>query len=327
MGRMVIIMAEVSICVTTFNRAQELLLTIESIRNQTYEDFELIINDDCSTDNTEILCKDLEKKDSRIKYYKNDRNLKMPGNLNAAISKAKGNYIANLHDGDIYRNDLIEKWKNALDNNPNAAFVFNDYSSSSTFGNNSYGKYPIENGKGQMEVALHYYNFQSCCVWGTVMARKSTYDKYGPFREKYGFISDVDMWLRICVNEEFAYIPEHLIELTPREQGHTYLYPHWRHIYWDFLILKDCINNYKELLPKDSQKAIRTYKSKLIYKYYKSMLILLKHKQYNRIKEGLSIWRDSPFFFLRIWGMIFQYNFAPEWYNKQNYWNSIEYPI
>jgi len=127
--------------------------------------------------------------------------------------------------------------------------------------------------------------------------------------------------------KKFVYIPEHLIELTLREKNHTYLYPHWRHKYWDFLILKDCIRNYKVFLPKETQKAMKDYKYNLIFQFYKSMLILLKHKQYCRIKEGLSIWKDSPFFLLKIWGLIFNFNSRLQWYNKHNYWDELKYQI
>ena len=314
----------VSICITTYNRYKELEITLNSILAQTYRDFELIISDDCSTDSTEQLCLEFQKKDSRIKYYKNSANLKMPGNLNSAISKARGAFIANLHDGDIYRSDLIEKWHRALINNPEAAFVFNDYSEySSTFGDKQYSLFPIENGFGQLEIAKHYFNTLTSCVWGTVMARKETYEKYGPFNEKYGFISDVEMWLRICSKEKFAYINEYLIVLTPREKNHRYFLPDWQHKFWDFLILKETISMYSSLMPKESRKALKSYKLLLLKEFYKSMIILIKHNDFYRVKQGLSIWRDSPYLLLRIWAYIFRSSNYPDWYKKDFYWAEI----
>lgn len=54
-------------------------------------------------------------------------------------------------------------------------------------------------------------------VWGTVMARRSLYEEMGLFDSRFGFLSDVDMWLRLAENHEVAYVPETLITLPSRE--------------------------------------------------------------------------------------------------------------
>src|SRR5438445_10662431 len=120
-------MFPVSICLTTYNRGTVLAATVDSILKQSFGDFELVISDDCSTDKPEAICRDYESNDKRVKYFRNSTNLGMPGNLNAAIRRTSGQYIANLHDGDLYRQDLIEKWKEALDSVAEAPFVFNAY--------------------------------------------------------------------------------------------------------------------------------------------------------------------------------------------------------
>src|SRR6478735_5455523 len=92
----------VSVCLTTYNRASLLPGTLDSILAQRFADFELIIGDDCSTDGTEELCRAYARRDSRVRYVRNERNLRMPGNLNSALQRATGEYVANLHDGDVY---------------------------------------------------------------------------------------------------------------------------------------------------------------------------------------------------------------------------------
>ena len=86
-------MLPVSICITTYNRAGTLQQTLESVLAQRFDDFELIISDDCSTDETEDIVRSYESKDKRVRYFRNQHNLKMPGNLNAAIQHAQGEYI------------------------------------------------------------------------------------------------------------------------------------------------------------------------------------------------------------------------------------------
>ncbi len=82
----------VSVIIPTYNRAEKLKLAVKSVLNQTYQDFELIIVDDGSDDNTKEIVKSF--KNSKIRYYKNRTN-KGPGAArNKGIKYAKGKYIA-----------------------------------------------------------------------------------------------------------------------------------------------------------------------------------------------------------------------------------------
>src|SRR5215469_11147853 len=127
---------KVSVVLTTYNRANVLSQTIDSILRQTLHDFELIVTDNCSTDGTEEIGRKYEYLDSRVRYRRNDQNLYMPGNLNAGIREARsGEYIASLHDGDLYDVRLLEKWATALERHPSAAFVFNAYRQLDSQGN------------------------------------------------------------------------------------------------------------------------------------------------------------------------------------------------
>ena len=114
----------VSICLLTYNRAELLPLTIDSILKQSFGDYELIITDDCSADGTEEICRQYASLDPRIKYLRNKINLGMPGNLNKSIQAASGKYVAIIHDGDIYETDCIANWKDSLDNFPSAGLCF-----------------------------------------------------------------------------------------------------------------------------------------------------------------------------------------------------------
>jgi glycosyltransferase involved in cell wall biosynthesis len=91
----------ISVVLVTYNRAHVLGKTIDSILNQTYSNFELLICDDYSPDYTQSVCLQYEDKDSRIRYFRNSKNLRMPNNLNLGISRSQGRYIANIHDGDF----------------------------------------------------------------------------------------------------------------------------------------------------------------------------------------------------------------------------------
>src|SRR4051812_11575109 len=100
----------VTVVLTTYKRASVVASTIEAILSQTYTDFELLISDDASPDETESVCRPFVTRDPRVTYRRNAHNLGMPGNLISAISGARGAYLAVLHDGDGYSPVLLERW-------------------------------------------------------------------------------------------------------------------------------------------------------------------------------------------------------------------------
>lgn len=83
----------ISVLMTTYNRADYIGTAIQSVLDSTYTNFELIIVDDCSTDNTLEVVESYKQKDSRISVYKNDKNLGDYPNRNRAASYAKGDFI------------------------------------------------------------------------------------------------------------------------------------------------------------------------------------------------------------------------------------------
>jgi GT2 family glycosyltransferase len=212
---------KVSVVLTTYNRARVLGPTIQTILAQTLEDFELVISDDASQDDTARICLDYEKRDHRVRYRRGVKNVGMPGNLNAGIEASVGEYIANLHDGDLYDPTLLAKWTAALDRFPGAAFVFNAYRVVDIDGRTAcVYREPLEPcvpGSVLLEqIFFRSWRFGSP-VWGTVMGRRSAYLQVGLFDPRFGFTSDVDMWLRLAEHFDVAYVSEPLIVLPCRE--------------------------------------------------------------------------------------------------------------
>ena len=103
-----------SILIPTYNRCNLLKATIEIILAQTFKDFELIISDNASTDETEKVVKSF--KDKRIKYFKNKENIGAENNYKKVFSYAKGEYLFSMGDDDfILFDDSLEKVKRILD--------------------------------------------------------------------------------------------------------------------------------------------------------------------------------------------------------------------
>lgn len=92
----------------SYNTGQFISETIESVLNQSYSNWELIIVDDCSTDNTDDVVKNYLK-DNRIRYFKNDNNSGAAVSRNKALREAKGKWIAFLDSDDLWESDKLKK--------------------------------------------------------------------------------------------------------------------------------------------------------------------------------------------------------------------------
>lgn len=108
----------VSIITPCYNAEKYIAQTIESVINQTYKNWEMLITDDCSTDTSPSIIKCYQKIDSRIKYFKTEKNTGHPSiPRNIALKHAKGNYVALLDSDDLwYPNKLEEQLKFIFEN-------------------------------------------------------------------------------------------------------------------------------------------------------------------------------------------------------------------
>ena len=114
---------KISIIMPMYNDALYLKETILSIMKQSYKNWELIIIDDVSTDESYEIAKEMSKKDKRIKVYENKKNLGISGNRNKGLSLAKGDYIAFCDDDDIYLDDYLMDCAKIIEENPGISMI------------------------------------------------------------------------------------------------------------------------------------------------------------------------------------------------------------
>ena len=125
----------VSILTPTFNAEKFIRATIKSVQEQTYENWEMILVDDASTDNTVSIIEDFAQRDNRIKLFKFSENRGNGFARNAALDKATGKYIAYLDADDLWFPSKLEKQIQFLNAN-NLHFTFSYYDSIDEEGNN-----------------------------------------------------------------------------------------------------------------------------------------------------------------------------------------------
>jgi len=114
---------KISVIMAVYNSEKFLNESINSILNQTFKDFEFIIINDCSTDNSLKIIKEFIKKDNRIKLINNERNLGAAGTRNEGLKIAKGKYIAILDSDDISYTQRFVIQYNYLEDNPHIFLV------------------------------------------------------------------------------------------------------------------------------------------------------------------------------------------------------------
>lgn len=219
----------VSACLLTYRRAEVLPRTVGDLLAQTYTDFELVINDDCSPDGTADVCRDFERRDPRVRYFRNERNLRYAGNQNAAIGRARGKYVAFIHDGDRYSPRLLERWVAAMETCPTAALVFNSVNVLDHDGNVVRG---YDHGYPACTPGLEFYDHMLTSlhspIFGIVMARRDALLAAGPFDESMPVLADIDMWFRLLLKGDVAYVPERLYSIYPREADHPNARVNWK---------------------------------------------------------------------------------------------------
>ena len=185
----------ISVIMACYNRQNCVAQTIESILNQTYTNFEFIIVDDHSTDNTYKIIKRCAKQDKRIIVLRNKKNngINYYRNFNKAIALSKGKYIARMDDDDISLPQRFEKQVKYMEENPDVVVLG---SKIETFPNEGGNWCPATNGDLlQMLMPL-------CCpiCHPSVLIRKDFLLKHKlSYLEEYKYAEDYHLWTQIIL--------------------------------------------------------------------------------------------------------------------------------
>lgn len=178
----------VSIIMPSYNTAPYIKQTIQSVLDQTYTNWELIIVDDCSTDNTDEVLENI--KDSRIRYFKNDKNSGAAVSRNKALREAKGQWIAYLDSDDLWMPEKLEKQIHFMETN-GYAFSYTNYEEIDVNGNKT--GVSITGPKKITKTGMFNYCWPGCL---TVMFDAN---KIGLIQiEDIKKNNDYAMWLKVC---------------------------------------------------------------------------------------------------------------------------------
>lgn len=215
-------MPTVSVILTSFNHGKYIREAIDSVLNQTFTDFELIILDDCSFDNSWSLINQCS--DPRIKAFHNEVNKGPVEGINRAISEvASGEYIAIHHSDDVWEHDKVEKQVAYLDAHPNIGAVFGNAlaigedSSPMADENHFYSKIFDQPNRTRHEWLRFFLSRGNALCHPSVLIRKQCYVDCGPYRDKLAQLPDLDMWMRLCLKYEIHVLTEKLVRFRVRD--------------------------------------------------------------------------------------------------------------
>lgn len=214
---------QISVCIPSYNHGRFLPQTIDSLLQQTFDDFEILIIDDCSADETEAIVKPYALRNPRIRFIVNPENLGMVRNWNLCLAEARGKYIKYLFGDDLLLSrDTLQKMLSLFETKKSISLVSSSRkiidSESNTIGMKSPFKRDLI-ARGTKLINFCLAKQDNLIGEPTaVMFRKS--DATRGFQSQYRQIVDLEMWFHLLEKGDFAYIREPLcaFRIHPRQQ-------------------------------------------------------------------------------------------------------------
>jgi len=190
----------VTIGIPSYNSDKYIKNCIESILRQTYPNFEIIVSDNGSTDNTEEIV--LSFKDPRIKFYRNERNLFCYGNCNRIIGLAKGEFLAIYHSDDVYEPTIVEEQVKFLQTHKGTMAVFTEGHIINSRGEiiGSWDFPEVLSGIDILDFKTAFNNtlkFRNFLIFSSAMFVKRVFTEVGPFKEEDFFFITDEEWLNL----------------------------------------------------------------------------------------------------------------------------------
>lgn len=235
----------VSIVLPTYNGERFIAESIDSILKQTYDNWELIIVNDCSTDGTIDVVERYLSKDSRIRLINNARNMKLPSALNVGFENSEGDYLTWTSDDNCYYPTAIEEMVNELERFKDVSLVYADCDIT-----NEVREIVDTAFLSKPENIVLGNNIGACFLY-----TREIFEKVGNYNPELFLAEDYDYWIRIYQNGNLRHIDKVLYACRRHEGSLT--------------------STKKESIKKQT---LRTYLEHFVFLYYKAKCGRMKNK-------------------------------------------------
>jgi glycosyltransferase involved in cell wall biosynthesis len=201
----------ISICIPTYNHGRFLTESLRSASAQTYADIEIIVLDNDSQDDTEVVVANAAASDSRIRYVRHSRNIGLAGNLNACIRSARGDYVKILCADDSLEPGCVSAMLDAFHDQPTASLV----GCARIVTDANLSALRISKARTNLSVISGEEMLAECFFYGNrigeptaVMFKRA--DALRGFSERYQALVDLEMWFHLLCKGNFVALPQTL---------------------------------------------------------------------------------------------------------------------
>ena len=287
---------KITVILTSYNHEKYIEQSIESVLNQSYRDFEFIIVDDCSSDNSwNIIC-DYQKKYPEIITIRHEYNWHGGTVEDVVKNYATGEYIALHHSDDVWDEQKLEKQVTAIKNAPECVAVFtnaqaidddgNDYQDTEGF---YYNLFQTKN-RSRQEWLNYFFYKGNCLCHPSILIRKDVYEEDDFFRKGLRQIPDFVKWIQVCRKHEIYVLPEKLVKFRVHKNGNNESGMRGdsqiRSTIELFLMLSEYskINEYEEFIKVFPEVGKYAKKEAFIWEFSLGMICIQEHMQpYTRL--------------------------------------------
>lgn len=211
-------MPKVSVLMSVYNGELYLREAVESILEQTFRDFEFIIVDDGSADNTSQILKAYAVQDSRIVLIRNEENIGLDQSLNKGLKLVQGEYVARQDADDVSLSSRLRLQTCFLDSHPEIGVL----------GTSVEGIDERGTSLGQDRIPIDHESLHACLLvnnclhHSSVMIRRSLIQELGGYDERMRYVEDYDLWWRVSQLARLANLPDVLLYRRYGVKGITY---------------------------------------------------------------------------------------------------------
>ncbi len=255
----------ISIVMAAHNEEAALPDTLDSILAQTYDEWELVVLDDGSSDGTSQVIASYAARDARVRCETNARNIGLTLSLNVGLDQAKGDWIARIDAGDTWAPDKLEKQMAYVDTHPDVGLLGTCF----TAVNVQTGEAHVQRRPVAQEEILEAI-WRTCpFTHSTILFQKALTDTYGGYDPAYRYAQDLDLYFRLVFHTESHNLPESLCRRTTHGADAIGM-KHWKEqvrcvlaIRWKYLRLhRRPLCTYLRLAP-DALKLVLPSRTKL----------------------------------------------------------------
>jgi glycosyltransferase involved in cell wall biosynthesis len=236
----------VSVIIPTYNRRVLLEKTLDSLRAQTYNNLEVLVCDDCSSDGTFEFLQEYQRGWPQLKIFRNETNLNFNGTLKRLFSLATGEFIGMQHDHDLYKPEFIARMVELLQEHPTAGFGCAGYDLLDEWERLTLNP-PLpecsifEDGLlpgWRLKQTLAYSRYTPIAAMSCVF-RRTMFEHAGGYSTAWYLASDEDLYRRMAEVGDAAFCPEPIFVMRLRPVARQQILGSWKSIYTLHLFRRD----------------------------------------------------------------------------------------